>query len=228
MTQPTDATTDCCAAGACCARKGAWWLPVVIIAAVVGGGIWLYEEVIEEYYLTTRWGQTIDDKLFRCGDLPPYRVKALLEEAKINVVVNLNTIEPDKLRDQMETQAINELGITGVNIPMRGDGVSTAKGYADAVETVYRSLKDGKRVLVHCAAGTNRTGGVIATYRMLVEKMPPDKALAEMLQYNFEPHRNTELLPFMNQNMPEIARLLHERGVIDAVPDPIPLLSMAP
>jgi hypothetical protein len=33
------------------------------------------------------------------------------------------------------------------------------------------------------------------------------------------------LLTYLNENMPTLARRLHEEGVLDQVPDPLPLLT---
>jgi protein-tyrosine phosphatase len=82
--------------------------------------------------------------------------------------------------------------------------------------------RQGEQVLVHCASGTQRTGGVVAVYRMLVQGWPADRAYAEMQLYDYDYDDNPQLVHFLNQHMASWARTLHEQGVIDRIPQPVP------
>ena len=76
---------------------------------------------------------------------------------------------------------------------------------------------------MHCAAGSYRTGGVIASYRMLIEGKAPDEAWAEMEQYSW--NSDIPILPeYLNSHMGELTEKLLQLGVIDSVPDPLPVL----
>ena len=76
------------------------------------------------------------------------------------------------------------------------------------------------------AAGAQRTGGVIACYRLLVEKKDISFVLEEMMRYGWSPKRNVLLLPYLNSHMAELAALLQKMGVIDHVPVPLPRLEI--
>jgi len=82
----------------------------------------------------------------------------------------------------------------------------------------------GKPVLVHCAAGTQRTGGVVAFYRLLVERKSPEFTFAEMRQYNYDPQRSPKLLKYVNDHIAEVAEDLVRDRIIDRAPDPLPRL----
>ena len=71
-----------------------------------------------------------------------------------------------------------------------------------------------------------RTGGVVATYRLLVERRPPAEVLAEMRQYGFDPRKNDTLLPFLNAHVAEWAAALRQMNVIPQIPQPIPQLTL--
>jgi protein tyrosine/serine phosphatase len=79
-------------------------------------------------------------------------------------------------------------------------------------------------VLVHCVAGAQRTGGVIAGYEMLVEKKPVDEAYSQMRKYGHDPRDNPHLIDYLNAHMGELAKMLVDRHVIDRVPVPLPML----
>lgn len=46
-------------------------------------------------------------------------------------------------------------------------------------------LRSGKKVYVHCLHGVDRTGVVIADYRVRVENWPVDRAIEEMYKFGF-------------------------------------------
>ena len=54
---------------------------------------------------------------------------------------------------------------------------------------------------MQCAAGSERTGGIIYLYRTLVLGESPDAAYAELLGYGHRPNRNPKLEAFLNANM---------------------------
>ena len=47
-----------------------------------------------------------------------------------------------------------------------------------------------------------------------------------MKQYGFRQKKNPDLLPYMNEHMPELTALLIERDVIDYSPNPLPVLDI--
>jgi predicted protein tyrosine phosphatase len=123
-----------------------------------------------------------------------------------------------------ELKAAADLGIDRQVFPLGGDGTGQIEQYAAAIALIDRSIKQGKPVLVHCIAGAQRTGGVIATYQMLVEHRPPAEAFAQMRSYGHDPTANPHLLDYLNQHMAELAHRLVQLHVIDRVPDPLPVI----
>jgi hypothetical protein len=79
-------------------------------------------------------------------------------------------------------------------------------------------------VLVHCAAGSRRSAAVVAMYQLLVEGRSPEDTYRELDRFGKRPVAESPLLPYLNDHMGELAELLVERGVIERVPDPLPLL----
>lgn len=200
-----------------------WWIAGAV-AALIGGGIWFYNDILDPLFLVDRWGEVVPGKLYRSGDLPPYAAQSLLADHHIGLVIKLSGVKMEQLHHRKEAEAVKNLGIEMNLIHMQGNGVSSVQQYADAIEAIVKANGENKAVLVHCAAGTNRTGGVIAVYRILVQHIPADQAYREMLRFGFNPRDNTQLLPFLNANLPAIAQLLCDRGIIPAVPNPIPHL----
>jgi predicted protein tyrosine phosphatase len=109
-------------------------------------------------------------------------------------------------------------------LPLGGNGTGNINHYAQAVIAIVEADRKSKPVLVHCVAGTQRTGGVIAAYRLLVQKKDPAFVIDEMKRYGFRPKSNPALLPYINGNMAELSLLLKQAGAIDEIPNPLPQL----
>lgn len=101
---------------------------------------------------------------------------ATLKKMGVKTVINLRMTRSEKLD-------VEDLGMQSVEIPL---GVlSDVK--PDIVNKVIDIMKDPARqpVYVHCRQGQDRTGIVVAAYRMRVEGWSLKEAEAEMQDYGF-------------------------------------------
>jgi predicted protein tyrosine phosphatase len=207
-------------------RPKSTWKIVVAVVCVLGGAFWLWEEVLEYHVLPKRWRTVEEGSLYRSGQLTDTLVERTLEKHGITVIVDLTHEVPGDEYQQAERQAADDLGIRHTRFPLKGDGTGKIENYADAIEELVRSKRAGERVLVHCAAGVQRTGGVLAFYRLLVEQRSPDFVLHELRRNWWRPNDNPALPQFINAHIEELALLLQERGVIEEIPDPLPTLPL--
>ncbi len=195
---------------------------------VGGGGFWLWEEVLEYRFIPKRWGTVVDGQVYRSGQLHPALVKRTLAKYQIELVMSL--IDPrflsdwDLEADAAEQRACGELGIERRVYPLQGDGTGDIGTYAGAIASIVEGTRRGERVLVHCAAGSQRTGGVVACFRVLVQGWEPQRALEEMARYDWEPDEDVVVLDHLNAHMHELVAKLVEMGVLEAAPDPLPKL----
>lgn len=198
-----------------------WTLGSMFLALAVCGAIafgWRHS------VLPKRWGVIEEDLVYRSGQLSRNLVRHMLQRHGIRTIVDLTTPDaahPDKAAQR---EAARDLGIDIVSLPLSGDGRGDIMRYAEAIAVVSNAVKSGTPVLLHCSAGAQRTGGITACYRMLVQGWSVEQALAEMRRYGWCPRRNPDLAPFLNDNMESLALELVRRGVIEDVPDPLPLL----
>jgi len=123
-----------------------------------------------------------------------------------------------------EESAAADLAIDRKIFPLSGDGTGNLDTYAAAVAAIDQAVKHHQPVLVHCVAGAQRTGGVIAVYQLLVEKRRPAQVMAQLRRYGHDPTANPRLLNYLNDNMSELAQKLVDLGVIAQKPNPIPTL----
>jgi protein tyrosine phosphatase (PTP) superfamily phosphohydrolase (DUF442 family) len=174
-------------------------------------------------FIPRNWGQ-VEPGLYRSGRLAATLSEKTLREHRIEVMVSLLNDNPARPDAVELARAATALGIERHIFSMDGNGTSTPQRYAAAVAAIDSARKRDKRVLVHCKAGAQRTGGVIATYELLVRGATPAMAFEQMTAFGHDPDDNPKLLPWLNENLPAIAAELVRLGVIDRVPDPIPRL----
>jgi protein-tyrosine phosphatase len=208
-------------------RFGGPWLHAAgLVAVLIAIGLSVWGARLRNALVPKKWGEVVPGKLYRSGELSPALMERTLRDHNIQVVVDLRQYTPHGRLFKIEREICDKLGIEHDVFPMRGSGIGNLVNYADALETIHTAVETGKPVLVHCAAGTHRTGGVIATYRMLVQGRPADEVLREMTDYGWKPHKHYRLAQFLNHYMKRLAEMLVERDVIDRVPDPIPVIRL--
>jgi protein tyrosine/serine phosphatase len=92
-------------------------------------------------------------------------------------------------RDEVDLKIANIAGAKCSQVAMKewDPGQDNLRQLALALKTLKKLSDDPKTrpVYVHCKAGQNRTGFVIATYRMVYQGWTPEEAVREMRAYGF-------------------------------------------
>ncbi|MBU0637667.1 MAG: tyrosine-protein phosphatase [Planctomycetes bacterium] len=133
-----------------------------------------------------RFDVVVEGKLYRSGLVRPAHLEHLQHQYGIRRIISL--LNPATPESRAEEQAARRLGFEWHNIPLRGNGASTPEERC-RILTLLRD-PDAGPTLVHCAAGTNRTGLAIGLYRLHVQGWTLEAVMAEMRRFDFEnaPH----------------------------------------
>jgi tyrosine-protein phosphatase SIW14 len=115
----------------------------------------------------------VDDHLFR-GAEPSAAGLETLAKLGIRTIVDL---EPGKTRSRKEQNRAEALGMRYVNVPMSGLVTPSSDQIANALAAL-QTRSEGP-VFVHCRRGKDRTGTVVACYRIAHDHWPNQKALSE-------------------------------------------------
>lgn len=196
----------------------------LILCACIAAGVLIWEELLEDRVVAKRFGVVEPGKIYRSGQISSYLIEPVLNENKIEKVIALNGSDLQKPYLKTEVETAKKLHIDHQVLHLIGDGTGDVEDYAEAVAEIMRCEKAGKPVLVHCAAGAQRTGGVIAAYRMLVQKKTPEAAYQELLQYDWKPHKDQALIDYLNQNLTRLSLLLEEKIEWYEPPATIPVI----
>ncbi|MDH2274000.1 fused DSP-PTPase phosphatase/NAD kinase-like protein [Moraxella porci] len=122
----------------------------------------------------------VDDKLYRSEQLTTKDL-ALLEQAGIKTIVNLRFFDRDD-----DKQAFGATAVRLVNTPLLTWSIKP-DDLAKVLYIIHHAQKDGA-VLVHCYHGSDRTGVVVAMYRVIYQGWSVADAKAEMQQGDFGYH----------------------------------------
>jgi protein tyrosine/serine phosphatase len=96
--------------------------------------------------------------------------------AKLGVKTIIDLREADG-RSALEKKAVEASGMRYINIPLRGMSAPSAAD-VDKIMALFNDEKAGP-VFVHCKRGADRTGTVVACYRIAHDRWDNAKALSE-------------------------------------------------
>lgn len=171
-----------------------------------------------------RWRAVIPGQLYASGQISARLIERTLCQHGIDVVVDLSELDTVNNDQMCELSTCERLKIEHYRLPLEGDGTGDLNCYVRAIEHIVNAAPRDKRVLIHCVAGTQRTGGVLAVYRLLVRRESPEVILRSLRDFGFDESRNPDLLQFLDMHMDAIARRLAQRRVLHEVPPQIPSL----
>jgi protein tyrosine/serine phosphatase len=154
-------------------------LALALVAVTASGAALVY---MQRRGMPKRFGVVEEGRLYRCGEITPSELEHVTRKYGLRTVLSL--LNPEVPESATEREEAERLGLRWVNVPLPGDGASTP----DERDRIKVVLLDpaAAPLLVHCAAGTNRTGLAVGMYRIHQQGWTVTQVLAEMRRYGFE------------------------------------------
>jgi tyrosine-protein phosphatase SIW14 len=156
----------------------------------------------------------VTDHLYR-GAQPRLSYLGALKKLGVTVIIDLRAEAPQAARE--EQSLAESAGIRFFHIPIGGFSNPTN---SDLIQ-FFQILSDSARqtVFVHCEFGRDRTGVMIAAYRIAFQKWSSDHALSEMNSFGFNRLWHPSMVSYV-RNLP--ARLQSEpdlKKTVEPTPD---------
>jgi len=147
----------------------------------------------------------VAENLYRGGQPTAEGFKSL-HAMGVGIVVDLREKPAEVVSEKRQ---IESLGMKSIGIPWSANHKPSSAQIVEFLDLV-RANPDTK-IFVHCRRGADRTGVMIAAYRIAVEHKPAAEAVSEMHQYHYDwlfrsqLKRYIDSLPGLIQNDPQFA-----------------------
>lgn len=185
------------------ARRPTWhW--ALIGVAIAGLGIWAWDELIKPSVMIKRFGVVTEGKVYRSGELTPSALAKVVREHGIRTEVDLGTFRDDPAGETRMAKAATAAGITRYSFHLFGDATGDPNEYLQALQLI--NDPKNQPVLVHCGAGTHRTGCAIVLYRTIVEGQDFQAALREAEEFDYVPDKHLKVRQMLDQWREPIAK----------------------
>ncbi|MDD5492763.1 MAG: dual specificity protein phosphatase family protein [bacterium] len=146
----------------------------------------------------------VSEDVYR-GAQPDVQGFAALKKMGIKTIINLRDFHSDE-------KLIKGMGFYYVSIPMSANSIGDTQAVA-----FLKVITDPKYkpYFIHCQHGSDRTGTMIALYRMYVQAWPSEKALGELSVYKFH-----EFFPNLRRYLKKVD-LPALRQKVKTAPEPV-------
>ncbi|MHC4908364.1 MAG: fused DSP-PTPase phosphatase/NAD kinase-like protein [Planctomycetota bacterium] len=170
-------------------------LVIGLVAAAIGGGAVFWHKVLEEEFFPKNFGVVEEGEIYRSGQLTERMFSKVVADKGIKTVIALNGGDEVSADEAAWSKA---MGVERHVFDLIGDGTGDPNGYAAVVQLMADPAN--QPVLVHCAAGAQRTATSVLLYHHLVEGVPLTESYPEMFDYGHKP-KEWVMLAYLVDNM---------------------------
>lgn len=141
----------------------------------------------------------VTDTLYRGGQ-PDSDGLSMLRKMGVTIIVNFRD---DRSEVASEKRATEALGFKYIEIPWSGYSKPSSAEIVEFLDLVRANPQS--KIFVHCKRGADRTGVMIATYRIAVEHQSVQEAISEMYEYHFGAFWHPQLKRYV-ESFPQLLR----------------------
>jgi tyrosine-protein phosphatase SIW14 len=177
---------------------------IAVVLALVSGNQSAWCQAEKELRGLPNFGK-VTENLYR-GAQPTPDGFNVLHAMNVGMVINFRDEQVEATEEQ---QRVESLGMKYVKIPWDADHEPSSAQVVEFLNMVRTN--PNTKIFVHCRRGADRTGVMVAAYRVAVEQRPVSEAVSEMRRYHYDwlflPHlrRYVESLPGLLQQDPQFA-----------------------
>lgn len=186
-------------------------LPVLaFLALLLAAFLWYVPGDGHELFWPKRWGVVQEGAIYRSGEPTPSATRRVVARHGIRTIIDLGAHTPGTPEETTAATLAEELGVKRYRFGLIGDATGDPNDYVLAL----RIMNDPAHqpVWVHCAAGSERTGCLVALHRVINDGWTPDDAYAETHRYDHR--KNPYLKPMFEQWLPDVRTVYLQGGLI--------------
>lgn len=178
------------------------------IIAAVALGVWAWVEWRGPNVHPKNFGEVEKGVLYRSGRLTPAALEQVVREHGIRTVVDLGGYDNVPTQGRVIERSAGALGLTKYEFELEGDGTGNKNAYVAALRVIADPANHP--VLVHCAAGSERTGACVLLYHRYIDPRHIDwrdknaEPYADMLGHGHNPDRNGKMFDYLDRYAAEI------------------------
>ncbi len=166
-------------------------------AVIAGLTFWAWDDLVKPATVVKRFGIVEAGKVYRSGELTPATLAKVVRERGIRTEVDLGTFRDDPEGEARMAKAATALGVTRYSFHLYGDASGDPNEYLQALRLINDPTN--QPVLVHCGAGTHRTGCAIVLYRTIVQEKDYDASLREAEEFDYVPGKHLKVKQMLDQ-----------------------------
>jgi protein tyrosine/serine phosphatase len=178
----------------------------VVTACALGAAAILWRYAVRDHLRPENFGIVHEGVLYRSADLTPAATRVVHDRYAVRTIVDLGAYEPDSPEERTAQRTAEALGVKRHVFRLEGDGTGDPNAYVAALRVITDPAQ--QPVLVHCAAGAQRTSGCVALYRQFMQGVSFEEAYREARRYKHSPRDNPKLRPYLEQWTEGIRRAL--------------------
>jgi protein tyrosine/serine phosphatase len=192
-------------------------LTIVFIAlTMVGLGTLGYVKLVRPNIVPKNFDVVEAGKLYRSGWLTPAATHTVVEGNHIKTIVDLGGYDIKPEGERIAERTAKALGVERRVFRLNGDGTGNPNAYVEALRIITDPAK--QPVLLHCSAGSERTGVCVLLYREIVQGHAFEADLNETYAHGHDPSRNQRLKPYLEEWHTKIAEAFKAGTSIDGQP----------
>lgn len=142
------------------------------------------------------FGVVVPGKIYRSGELTVAALADVVRDHDIKTIIDMGAYAPGTPEDALQAKAAESLGVDRYVLRLEGDGSGDPTMYLESLRLMTDESK--LPMLVHCGAGSERTGMLVVFYRNIVQDIDIDRAFEEAKRFSHDPRRNPRLRPLID------------------------------
>lgn len=192
---------------------------IAIVASIlIGAGALTWRKVVRDHVVPRNFGIVEAGEVLRSGRLTPRMLRAVCDENDIKTVIDFGAFAADSEKEATEQRICEEMGVDRVVLRLRGDGSGNPNHYVQAMRMMMD--EEHQPILVHCAAGAQRTGAAVVMYRHIVDGWSIEDAYREATQYKHDPADDWPMLAYVAEWIGPIKTALDTGGWVEGFDHP--------